>query len=75
MPWIYSAIFTKNIILSDYLIDLVYFEKSKLVLEKLAFVADHVDSIELKMWAQYLTNVLNIYMGSVAKFSKKSILV
>lgn len=46
MPWIYSAIFTKNIILSDYLIDLVYFEKSKLVLEKLAFVADHVDSMD-----------------------------
>lgn len=42
--------------------DLGYFEESKLILEKLAFVADHVDSIELKMWAQYLTNVLNIYM-------------
>ncbi len=48
--------------LSDCLMDLGYFEESKLVLEKLAFVADHVDSIELKMWAQYLTNVLNIYM-------------
>ncbi|WP_252211009.1 hypothetical protein [Enterococcus durans] len=48
--------------LSDCLMDLEYFEESKLVLERLAFVADHVDSIELKMWAQYLTNVLNIYM-------------
>ena len=48
--------------LSDCLMDLGYFEESKLILEKLAFVADHVDSIELKMWAQYLTNVLNIYM-------------
>ena len=41
--------------------DLGYFEESKLILEKLAFVADHVDSIELKMWAQYLENVLAIY--------------
>lgn len=48
--------------LSDCLMDLGYFEKSKLILKKPAFVADHVDSIELKMWAQYLTNVLNIYM-------------
>ncbi|KPG70820.1 helix-turn-helix domain-containing protein [Enterococcus sp. RIT-PI-f] len=48
--------------LSDCLMDLGYFDESKIVLDKLAFVADHVDSIELKMWAQYLTNVLNIYM-------------
>lgn len=65
MSWTHSTIFTRNIIclgnLSDCLMDLGYFEESKLILEKLAFVADHVDSIELKMWAQYLENVLAIY--------------
>lgn len=48
--------------LSDCLMDLGYFEESKLILEKLAFVADDVDSIELKMWAQYLENLLDIYI-------------
>lgn len=47
--------------LSDCLMDLGYFEESKQPLDKLIATADHVDSIELKMWAQYLENVLAIY--------------
>ena len=47
--------------LSDCLMDLGYFEESKQPLNKLIATADHIDSIELKMWAQYLENVLAIY--------------
>ncbi|MDU3375312.1 MAG: helix-turn-helix transcriptional regulator [Enterococcus casseliflavus] len=47
--------------LSDCLMDLGYFEESKQPLNKLIATADHVDSIELKIWAQYLENVLAIY--------------
>lgn len=47
--------------LSDCLMDLGYFEEAKQPLNKLIATADHVDSIELKIWAQYLENVLAIY--------------
>lgn len=47
--------------LSDCLMDLGHFEESEVVLNKLISVADHVDSIELKIWAEYLQNVLTIY--------------
>jgi len=47
--------------LSDCLMDLGYFEEAKQPLNKLIATADHADSIELKIWAQYLENVLAIY--------------
>ena len=52
--------------------DLGYFEESKQPLNKLIATADHVDSIELKMWAQYLENVLAIYTENQNNENKRS---